>query len=240
MKKNKIITSLVLTTLLVSLSSPYVYAKNLKPNNQNIANVEEQQVTVENEQKETEKIQRLDKYVELDPYARKFIIKDSAYSELSKSDLQFIKVSINQSNELVKQNNQLRTDTQAKRFIQSGQKYNNGIAKRSIDKSKYWDWEVFWWGKRVYLHNHLIRDMQVYANTTIAGAGFTGASLAVALGVFGLPGAVITLIVAAYGVNAAYTYDRIVQADENGGHHGAYLDTFWGTGAGTYWKVYSA
>ncbi len=80
--------------------------------------------------------------------------------------------------------------------------------------------------------------MQVYANTTLAGVGFTGASLGAALGVFGLPAAPIAL--AAYGVNVAYTYDRIVQADENGGHHGAYLDIFWGTGVGSYWKVYSA
>ncbi|NFI47788.1 hypothetical protein FDA56_18430, partial [Clostridium botulinum] len=126
----------MLTTVLISLSSQYVYAKNLQPNNQNIVNVVEQQVTIE---KETEKIQRLDKYVELDPYARKFIIKISVYSELSKNDLQFIKDFINKSNELVKQNNQLTADTQTKRFIQSGQKYNNGMAKRSIDKSKYWD-----------------------------------------------------------------------------------------------------
>lgn len=240
MKKNKIIASLVLSTVLVSLSSQCVYAKDLKSNNQNIVSAKEQQVTVDKQQKETEKIQRLDKYVELDPHARKFIIKNSAYSELSKSDLQFIKDSINKSNELVKQNNQLTADTQAKRFIQSGQKSNNGISTRSIDKSKYWDWEVFWWGKRVYLHNHLIRDMQVYANTTLAGVGFTGASLGVALGVFGLPAGPIALIVAAFGFNAAYTYDRIIAADENGGHHGAYLDTFWGTGVGSYWKVYSA
>lgn len=240
MGKNKIVTSLVLATVIVSLSSQCVYAKNLQPNNENKINVEEQQVTVEGQQKETEKIQRLDKYVELDPYARRFVIKNSAYSELSESDLQFMKNSINKSNELVKQNDQLTVDTHAKKFIESGQKYNSGRSKRSIDKSKYWDWEVFWWGKRVYLHNHLIRDMQVYANTTLAGVGFTGASLGAALGVFGLPAAPIALIVAAYGVNAAYTYDRIVQADENGGHHGAYLDTFWGTGVGSYWKVYSA
>ncbi len=51
MGKNKIVTSLVLATVIVSLSSQCVYAKNLQPNNENKINVEEQQVTVEGQQK---------------------------------------------------------------------------------------------------------------------------------------------------------------------------------------------
>lgn len=230
MNKIKIIVALtIITASLGSIGGQYVYAATIDNNTQ---------IKVESIKEQKMDIQKLDKYVELNTNTRQFTLNDSAYLELSRNEVNFIQESINKSNELVKEyNSQLISDTYKKSFRQYERLNKSQRITRSIDTSAYWDWEVCWWGKRVYLHNNLIKDMQSYSNTVLGGAGFTGVVLTNCLAELGVASGPIGLIVGAFGLNAAYTYDRIVN---NNSGNGVYLDTFWGTGLGTYWKVYGA
>lgn len=156
MNKKKLIALLIMTATLTTTITPCIYAKEINLNQKNMIITEEKMIEKVN-------LKRLDKYVEVNRCLRQFVLKDSAYIYLEKQEIEFIKESIKKSNEFINENNEFSFDINTKSFKQHSKK--DMFLASSINKSAYWDWEVFWWGKRVYLHNNCVQDMQEYAYT---------------------------------------------------------------------------
>ncbi|WP_158659102.1 hypothetical protein [Paenibacillus polymyxa] len=97
---------------------------------------------------------------------------------------------------------------------------NNKSSTASINTSSYWDYELNWWGYRIYFSHPLINDIiskSLYTGgiSTISGGTLTGI-----LSSLGVPGWVVSIVVGIFLIKGA----TIVYAD-NG--RGVYFDAFW-------------
>ncbi len=232
--------SIIFTTMMCGLAPLSVHAAPM-----NISG-SIQQTNLKQEQ-DNEKIRKLGTYIELNEISKQYVLKSTAHSNLNSTDIDFITESINQSNSVInKQINEGKTITISQDatgckhlILEKGYLHKPGSRiKRSIDTSKYYDMETFWWGTRVFLSGGVVHDIYEYNVTVIGAAGFTGATLGYALTHFGMASGPVGIIVAAFGFNVAYTYDQIVH---KASQKGVYLDSFWGcqTNPPT-WKIYAA
>ena len=179
-------------------------------------------------------VNKLDRYVELDINSKQFTIKSLAYLELENKEIDTLKDSIDQSNKLI--NDEIISGKNIVANIENKTFKEQSRVKRSISTSKYWDWEICWWGKRLFLHNNLIEDLQDYSKTYTAATGDAAADAvyaAVKFGKFTGPGG--ALIASLVGYQAELFYDKVVN---NNNGYSVYIDAFNGQIAPSDWKFY--
>lgn len=177
-------------------------------------------------------IDKVDKYVTLNNETFQYSISSTAKTALTTEE--FILAS-----NIITNTNQNIAELKNRSSLVISNKSVKTVRRitRSINTSRYWDIDYFWWGPRIFLHHNLIRDMQHYANTTVVFSTGGPAMIATAvLSWIGVSSSVVTLgapvLAAALG---ASVYDRIIDNDNGSG---VYIDInqFWTPGT----KIYPA
>lgn len=189
-------------------------------------------------------IAKMEPYVSLNLVTKQYEFKLTTKNNLTKSEINeatgLIAIANEKIRDAINQNITL-TVTPEKTLrgtsnTNSGsiQPLNTNIVVGDINTDNYWDYDFLYWGERVYLHNNFVNDLHAWGNSIIYGIGITAAGMETALVGLGMTAPWALTIVAFFGGNAVYTYDRIVNYNTG---HGVFCDSYYGM---NYWKVYSA
>ncbi|GMX66297.1 hypothetical protein Elgi_55690 [Paenibacillus elgii] len=175
-----------------------------------------------------ELIRKADPYVKL--VSKKFILSENASNTLTKQEIEIVKKALEQANAQVEkipatqhltatERNSLKASSQS---VESGigTQSINGIGTQSINTSAYWDYELLWWGYRIFLSHQLTEDIKAKALYYGGISAISGGALSGIFAALGVPTWIASIIVWVFVVKGA----QIVYAD-NG--NGVYIDTFW-------------
>lgn len=230
---------LSLTLMFSSIGTSLVKAESLpKSNNGNAL------VSTTTSQLTTEDISKMDKYVILDSKNKKYILSEDAKKSLNKTDLDKLKDALKNANNEIKKMNQYNEtiDVSEKTFKVTGSaptNDNGGISTFSISQWDYWNWELHWWGKRIYFSNRFINDMKNYVRTYTAAGGVASAGVAAFIVMYcGASGPIGDIFGALTAYQFAYFYDKLVNTNVG---LGVYADAFmWESLLPTNFKYYRA
>lgn len=105
----------------------------------------------------------------------------------------------------------------------------SGISMRTINKTKYWDYEILWWGYRIYFHSNLVNDMKNWKSTTTGTGGIiTGLlfrSWLIKVGMSTTPAGWISTVA---GLAITWTFEKIINANKG---RGVFIDGPWTPGS---------
>lgn len=94
------------------------------------------------------------------------------------------------------------------------------VTINSINTSSYWDYELLWWGYRIYLSHNLINDVKSHPIYIAGSAAISTGLLNATLTKLGLPGWIANIIVGITLIKGG----TILYADAG---KGVYIDAFW-------------
>ncbi|MDO3679824.1 hypothetical protein [Paenibacillus ehimensis] len=167
-----------------------------------------------------ELIRKADPYVTL--VSKKFILSENASNTLTKQEIEIVKKALEQANAQVEKIpvTQQLTVTERNSLKASSQSVESDIGPQSINTSAYWDYELLWWGYRIFLSHQLTEDIKARALYIGGISAISGGALAGIFAALGVPTWIASIVVGVFAVKGA----QIVYAD-NG--NGVYIDTFW-------------
>jgi hypothetical protein len=222
MKIFRIITalSICLAVAVTGLSSNISFAKSSKKDSK-----------IKSSSVSKSLISKANKYVKFD--GKKFVFENNNKSKLTVSELNIVTKNVANANASI---NKMLSESKNKSDItytttQNGIKFTSysnesssksGLQYRSINKSAMWDFEINWWGMRVFLHRNFIAKMKVYKDThmyLIAGSAAGTTAILTAAGMATAPATALGLAVGAVGT---YKYNKIEDAGSKG--KGIYID----------------
>ncbi|MFK4475204.1 hypothetical protein ABH897_004991 [Paenibacillus sp. RC73] len=163
-----------------------------------------------------ELINKANPYIKLQ--SQKFTLIEEASKNLTEDELGLVNKALDLANDQAKNIPDdvtvTTTDSNSLKVVPSN------FSTASINTSAYWDYELLWWGYRIFLSHQLTQDIKA-KSLYIGGIGaISSGSLNAILTSLGLPGWIANIIVGVFIVKGA----TIVYAD-NG--RGVYLDAFW-------------
>lgn len=114
---------------------------------------------VQNNQVSNELIQKASPFVVLDENSKRYYLKDEAKKQLTEGEFSkaqdLIALSNKRISETLKEGYQLQVTSQ--KTLKPLANESKGIVM-SVDTNKYFDWELLWWGYRLYFsHQYLWR-----------------------------------------------------------------------------------
>ncbi|MFI8715186.1 hypothetical protein [Brevibacillus brevis] len=188
----------------------------------------EQNAKVSFQEVEEAFIKKVDKYVKIDSKTKKFSLSAKAKENLNREELGKAEALIKQANFAVDQHGK-DLKIKGNTLVLSEDVKKQSLA--AIGTSEYWDYELFWWGYRIYFSDELCEDIRRRAMEV----GASGTITAGVLTYLGVPGWAAGIIVG-FGV---LTLEKINRTNEG---NGIYLDAFHGTNPSNFHtiKIYPA
>ncbi|PUA37888.1 hypothetical protein C8Z91_18190 [Paenibacillus elgii] len=175
---------------------------------------------VQNNQVSNELIQKASPFVVLDENSKRYYLKDEAKKQLTEGEFSkaqdLIALSNKRISETLKEGYQLQVTSQ--KTLKPLANESKGIVM-SVDTNKYFDWELLWWGYRLYFSHQFLDDIKNHPLYIAGSAGiFNGFILQKLLN---LPGWAANIVV---GIGLV-KLGQIIYAD-NG--RGTYVDiSYW-------------
>lgn len=173
-------------------------------------------------------IKKVDKYVKIDSKTKKFSLSAKAKENLNREELGKAEALIKQANLIVDQRGKY-LEIKGNTFVLSENVKKQSLS--AIDTSEYWDYELFWWGYRIYFSDELCEDIRRRAMEV----GASGTITAGVLTYLGVPGWAAGIIIGA----GVLTLAKINRTNEG---NGIYIDAFHGTNPSNFHtiKIYPA
>ncbi|MFS8210793.1 hypothetical protein [Paenibacillus polymyxa] len=163
-----------------------------------------------------ELIDKTNPYIKLQ--SQRFTLSEEASKNLSEDELGLVNKALDSANDQAKN---IPDDVTVTVTDKNSLKIApSNFSTASINTSSYWDYELLWWGYRIFLSHQLTQDIKE-KSLYIGGIGaISSGSLNAILTSLGLPGWIANIVVGVFIVKGA----TIVYAD-NG--RGVYIDAFW-------------
>ncbi|OMF26111.1 hypothetical protein [Paenibacillus peoriae] len=164
-----------------------------------------------------ELINKANPYIKLQ--SQTFTLSEEASKNLTEDELGLVNKALDSANNQAKNISGdvtvTTTDNNSLKVVPT-----NKFSTASINTSSYWDYELLWWGYRIYFSHQLINDIKSKALYAGGIGAISGSTLTGILSSLGLPGWIGGIVVGIFLVKGA----SIVYAD-NG--RGVYIDAFW-------------
>ncbi|MCK6078511.1 hypothetical protein [Paenibacillus silvae] len=169
----------------------------------------------------TELKQKASPYITLEGFH--FKLASEATKELNADELTLVKGALktaNQQARTILNDSHVRVTIDTNSIKVTPVQSSSEITINSINTSSYWDYELLWWGYRIFLSHNLIEDVKSRPLYIAGSAAISTGLLNASLTYFGLPGWIANIIVGVTLVKGG----TILYADAG---KGVYIDTFW-------------
>ncbi|WKL00925.1 hypothetical protein Q0F98_28960 [Paenibacillus amylolyticus] len=169
----------------------------------------------------TELQQKANPYITLEGF--QFKLAPEASQELNADELALVKGALKAANKqarTIMNDNQVRVTTDNNSIKVTPIQSSSEVTINSINTSSYWDYELLWWGYRIFLSHNLISDIKSRPLYIAGSAAISTGLLNASLTYFGLPGWAANIIIGITIIKGG----TILYADTG---KGVYVDTYW-------------
>lgn len=165
--------------------------------------------------------QKANPYITLEGF--QFKLSSEASQELNAEEIALVKGALKTANaqaRAILKDTQVRITTDSTSIKVTPVQSSSEVTITDINTSSYWDYELLWWGYRIYLSHNLISDIKDHPIYIAGSAAVSTGALNGTLTKLGLPGWIANIIIGITLLKGA----TILYSDSG---KGVYIDAFW-------------